>query len=64
MKYYNLCHMLRVILQHMVLRKKMHEVRTRYLASDVHADILAYLGNQQRNWSASEFYAVELSSTQ
>ena len=31
----------RVSLQHMVLRKKMHEVYMRYLASDIHADILA-----------------------
>ena len=48
----------------MVLRKKMHEVHTRYLASDVQADILAWLVAQQRSYSASEFQEVELSSTQ
>ena len=31
---------IRMSLQHMVLRKKMHELCTRYLASDVLADIL------------------------
>ena len=30
----------RVSLQHMVLREKMHEVCMRYLATSVHADIL------------------------
>ena len=30
----------RVSLQHMVLRKKMYEIRIRYLASDVHAHLL------------------------
>ena len=38
----------------------MHEVCTRYLASDVQADVLAWLGIQQRNYSASEFHIVEL----
>ena len=32
----------------------------RYLASDVHADILAWLEIQQRCYSASVFQAVEL----
>ena len=38
----------------------MYKVCTRYLVSDVHADVLAYLGVQQRSYSASEFHAVEL----
>ena len=38
----------------------MHEVHTRYLASDIHADVLAWLGVQQRSYSASEFHTVEL----
>ena len=32
----------------------------RYLAIDVHADILVWLGVQQRSYSASEFHTVEL----
>ena len=44
----------------MVLGKKTHKVCMRYLASDIHADILAWLGVQQRSYSASEIYAVEL----
>ena len=55
-----IAHISRVILQHMVLRKKLHEVHTRYLAIDLHADILAWLGIQQRSYSASEFHTVEL----
>ena len=47
MQCYTLAHMLRVILQHEVLRKKMHKVHTRYLASEIHTDILAWLGLQQ-----------------
>ena len=31
----------RVSLQHMMLRKKVHKVHMRYLASEIHADILA-----------------------
>ena len=54
------CPHVRVSLQHVVLRKKMHEVCMRYLASDIHADVLAWLGLQQRSGSASEFHAVEL----
>ena len=57
-----LCPHIRVSLQHMVLRKKMHEVYTRYLARDLQADVLAQLGCQQTSCSASEFYKVELSS--
>ena len=38
----------------------MHEVHMRYLASDVHADVFAWLGLQQQSSSASEFHAVEL----
>ena len=34
------CPHVRVSLQHMVLRKKMHKVHMRYLASDVQADLL------------------------
>ena len=34
------CPHVRVSLQHAVLRKKTHKVCTRYLASDVHADVL------------------------
>ena len=48
--------------QHAVLRKKMHEVHMRYLANDIHADVLAWLRVQQRACSASEFYKVEQSS--
>ena len=55
-----IAHMLRVILQYAVLRKKIYEVPMRYLASDIHADILAWLGLQQRSGSASEFHTVEL----
>ena len=33
---------------HAVLRKKMYEVYTIYLASDIHVDILVKLGHQQR----------------
>ena len=51
-------------LQNIVQRKKTHEVHTRYLASDVQADILAWLGYQQRIYSVSKFYKVELSSMQ
>ena len=36
-----IAHMSSVILQHAVLGKKMHEVHMRYLASDIHANILA-----------------------
>ena len=32
--------------QHAVLRKKTYEVCTRYLASDIHAKILGWLGVQ------------------
>ena len=38
----------------------MHNVHARYLASNIHADVLARLGVQQRSYSASEFHAVEL----
>ena len=38
----------------------MHKVRTKYLASDVQADILIQLGCQQRSYSASEFHPVEM----
>ena len=55
-----IAHTLRVILQHVVLRKKSHKVWTRYMASNIHADILAWLGFQQRSYSASEFPWVEL----
>ena len=51
---------IRVISQHAVLRKKMHEFCMRYLASDVQADVLAGLGLQQRNCSTSDFHTVEL----
>ena len=34
------CPHVKMSLQHVVLGKKMHKVHTRYLASDVHADIL------------------------
>ena len=57
------CPHVRVSLQYAVLRKKVHEVHKRYLASEVRADVLAWLGCQQRSWSASEFYEIELSST-
>ena len=39
----------------------MHKVHIRYLASDIHVDVLAWLGSQQREASsASEFHMVEL----
>ena len=37
-----------------------HKLHTRYLASDIQANILVWLGLQQRSCSASEFHAVEL----
>ena len=40
------CPYVRVSLQNMVLRKKTYEVGTRYLVSDIQADILAWLGVQ------------------
>ena len=35
------CPNVRVSLQHEVLRKKIYKVHTRYLAIDIHADLLA-----------------------
>ena len=58
------CPHVRVSLQHVFLKKKMHEVHTRYLTSDVQADVLAHLGHQQRSCSTSEIYEVELSFMQ
>ena len=58
------CSYVRVSLWYAVLRKKMHKLHTRYLASHVQADILAELGYQQKICSASELYEVGLSSTQ
>ena len=48
---YKLAHMIERRLQYRVLWKKTHRVRRRYLASDVHVDVLAQrekLGRQHR----------------
>ena len=38
----------------------MNKLCMRYLASDVYADVIAWLEVQKRIYSASEFHAVEL----
>ena len=67
---YKLAHMIERCLQYRVLWKKTHRVRRRYLASDVHVDVLAHLGRQQREKLGRQhrekllkFYRVELGST-
>ena len=44
----------------MMLRKKTHKLHTSYLASDIQADVFAWLGVQHRSCGVSKFYKVEL----